>query len=74
MACCTVNQSALEELTKVMEWFKTAKVGKNIGGTSKCTDDDRFQRCGPLLEELGLHQEVKYTLLCYSFRTRLTHS
>ncbi|KAH1274100.1 hypothetical protein KXW98_008309 [Aspergillus fumigatus] len=64
MSIYTVSENARNELAKVMEWFKTAKVEPRTRSSSICTDKDRFQICGPLLKELGLHEEGNgYALL-----------
>lgn len=58
MSIYTVSENARNELAKVVEWFNTAKVEPRTRSSSICTDKDRFQICGPLLKELGLHEEV----------------
>lgn len=58
MAVHTVNESARDELVKVMEWFKTAKTEPRSHSSSRCTDEDRFEICGPLLTALGLLKQV----------------
>lgn len=58
----TVSESARNGLVKVMEWFKTATTEPRTRSLLICTDQDRFEVCGPSLTELGLLKEYTHTL------------